>query len=121
MKYSNTLLPLFLITACSSFNEAGTGNEIVYINNGAIQCESKGLSETETAQTLINEGIDVLKSQCAHMTGIAVATQCGLGGTNINLHTINTQNLSDAKAVGFLSISDLKNGDDPGYKIIDCR
>ena len=121
MKYPNYLLLLFIITVGSSCNETSTGNEVVYINNGAIQCESKGLSEVETAQILINEGIDVLKSQCAYITGIAIAAQCGLGGSNINLHTLNTQNLVDAQTLGFLSISELQKGDDPGYKIIDCR
>jgi hypothetical protein len=94
--------------------------EIIYIDDGAVQCESKGLSKEQTAQKLIDNGIDVIDSQCGYLSNFVVPTLCGLGDTNINLHTINAQNLSDAQALGFESVSTLKRGDDIGYGIAAC-
>jgi len=104
----------------TDFQETNKELEIVYINDGAIQCESQGMSELETAQTLIDNGIDVLRSQCGFQSDIAVVAVCGAGDVNINLHTINSQNLSDAQALGFESVSTLKNDVDRGYVLIDC-
>ncbi len=94
--------------------------EIVYINDGAIQCESGGLSEAETAQQLIDNGIDVSSSMCGYLSGVAVAAQCGLGDVNINLHVINIQNIPDALELGFKPVSSLKRDDDSGYVVIQC-
>jgi hypothetical protein len=94
--------------------------DIVYIDNGAVQCESKGLSEQNTAQILTDKGIEVIASQCGYLSGLAMAAQCGLADINIHLHTINTLNLHDAQALGFESVSTLKRDDDIGYIIIDC-
>ncbi len=101
----------------------GTANEnyeIIYIDDGAVQCEAKGSSKEETAQKLIDNGINVIDSQCGYLSNLMVATLCGLGDTNINLHTINAENLSDAQALGFESVSTLKRDDDIGYVITDC-
>ncbi len=121
MKRLNCLALLAVITACTSSNDVNVNHEIVYINDAAIQCEFEGLSEVETAQILIDSGIDVLHSQCGYITGIAIEAQCGLGDSNINLHTINSQNVSDAISLGFLPVSELNNSDDKGYEIIDCQ
>lgn len=94
--------------------------EIVYINNGAVQCESKGLSKEQTARILIDNDIDVIDSQCGYLSNLMVAALCGLGDTNINLHTINAQDLVGAQALGFKSVSTLKRDDDKGYAIGNC-
>ena len=94
--------------------------EIIYIDDGAVQCESKGLSKEQTAQKLIDNGIGVIDSQCGYLSNFVVPTLCGLRDTNINLHIINAQNLSDAQALGFESVSTLKRGDDIGYGIAAC-
>ncbi len=99
---------------------ANENYEIIYIDDGAVQCESEGLSKEQTAQKLIDNGIDVIDSQCGYLSNLMVATLCGLGDANINLHTINAQDLSDAQALGFESISTLKHDDDIGYVITDC-
>ena len=101
----------------SNFSEE---NETVYIDDGAIQCGFYGLSEEETAQMLINNGIDVIESQCGFLTGMDIAAQCGLGDVNINLHLIDAQNLRDAQALGFESVSVLERSDDTGYAITAC-
>ena len=109
---------LFAIVACDTDSEKYT--EIVYINDGAIQCESDGMSVIETAQVLIDNGIDVIKSQCGYLSGVVVAAQCGLGDININLHTIPIQNLPDAQSLGFESVLTLRRDDDIGYVVIEC-
>ena len=110
------------VCAGNSVNATAAGNhETVYINNGSIQCESDGLSPAATAQTLMDNGIEVTLSQCGRLTGLAVAAQCGLGNININVHTINPGNLADAEALGFKSVAILKQDDDKGYAIIECR
>mgnify|MGYP001610126743 CR=1 FL=1 len=91
--------------------------ELVYISNGSIQCEFDGYTPSETAQTLIDNGIDVLESHCGFIAGISVSAQCGLGNVDINLHSINPQNLSDAEELGFKSVSELSEG----YEIIECN
>ena len=118
MKYYYFVVILFGIVSCGSGKN--DNHEIVYINDGAIQCESEGMSQQETAQILINGGIDVIKSQCGYLSGIDVAAQCGLGDNNINLHTINIQNLIDAQALGFDTVLTLNRDDDIGYVIIEC-
>jgi len=94
--------------------------ELIYIDNSAVQCESPGLTEKETAQILIDNDIDVINSKCGYLSDIAVAALCGLGDTKINLHKITSQNLQDAKALGYEPVSTLKNGDNVGYEVIDC-
>ncbi len=117
-------ISLFL-TACAhkNSNESSIDESLalVYINNGSIQCESSGLSEAETAQQLINKGIDVISSQCGFLTGIAAPAQCGLPGTLINLHVINAQNTPDAKELGFELASSLKIDNSKGYEIMKCQ
>lgn len=110
-------ITLFLI-GCN--HDADENHVLAYIDDGAVQCESDGLSADQTAQILIDDGIDVMLSHCGYLSGIAVAAQCGLGNTNINLHTINIQNIYDARELGFEPVSSLKHGDDIGYVIIEC-
>ena len=67
---------LVVITACTNGNDVNTNQEIVYIKDAAIQCEFEGLSEIETAQILIDSGIDVLQSQCGCITnGFALSSK----------------------------------------------
>lgn len=94
--------------------------EVVYINDGAIQCESEGLSEKESAQIMIEKGIDVIDSNCAYRTGVEYEAKCGLGDGNINVHTIHSQSLPDAQALGFESVSTLRIGNNIGYEDIEC-
>lgn len=94
--------------------------ELVYINDGAIQCESQGMSEQKTAKLLTDEGIEVASSQCGYLSGVAIAAMCGLGDSNINLHTIDVSKLVQAKSLGFESVSTLKLNDDKGFKTIEC-
>ena len=118
MRFTYFATLLFVIVGCNTNTDIDT--KIVYIDDGAIQCEYEGMSEIETAQILIDNGMDVLKSQCGYLSGIAVAAQCGLGDTSINLHTIPIQNLPDAQSLGYDSVSTLKRDNDIGYVITEC-
>lgn len=106
----STLLLSILSTACGLGEDDNL--EWVYIDNGAIQCEFTGWSEKETAQTLIDNGIDVVNSSCGYLTGVGIADLCGLGDTNINLHRINRQNIPDARKLGYEPVSSLVREDD---------
>jgi hypothetical protein len=113
---------LFLcLHGCVQDDDTGDDRVTIFINNGAIQCESDGLSEQETAQQLVDNGIDVVNSTCGMLTGVAVPTVCGEGDIYINLHVIYSQNLPDAQALGFEIVSALKTEDGVGYMILGCE
>ena len=112
------VLMLSLLLSCSNSTEKETAQ--VYIHNGAVQCESSGLSKEETAQRLIDNGIDVLKSECGRLTGVAFAAVCGGATGGINLHTIVSQNLLDAQRLGYKSIADLAQDSEPGFIVTEC-
>ncbi|HID80974.1 MAG TPA: hypothetical protein EYH06_04340 [Chromatiales bacterium] len=115
-----TLLSISLIVGRSSSDNHSSNNDksddtaLVYIDNGAIQCESKGKTPAQTAQILINYGIDVISSKCA-VSG-AVATVCGGKTAGINLHEIWPQNISDAIEQGFSKAEDLEE-----YQVVECQ
>ncbi len=124
MNYIKLLFFTLLLMGCAHKTSETTIDDslaLVFINNGSIQCESQGLSQTETAQALINKGIDVVSSKCAYLTGIAAPAQCGLPGTLINLHVINAQNVPDAKDIGFKLASTLRLDNTKGYEIMKCQ
>jgi basic membrane lipoprotein Med (substrate-binding protein (PBP1-ABC) superfamily) len=102
-------------------DDTGDEKATIYINNGAIQCESEGMSAQQTAQQLIDNGIDVVMSNCGSLTGVAVPTACGQGDIYINLHVINAQNLPDAQELGFETVSSLKTEEGVGYMILGCE
>ncbi|VUD46233.1 hypothetical protein TDB9533_00782 [Thalassocella blandensis] len=94
-------------------------NEWVFISDSSVQCGYEGESPEETQKLLLEAGIDVLESTCGHRTE-AVPAVCGGVTTQINLHSIRTENVIDANNLGFTSVSDLENSIDDGYLIVDC-
>lgn len=108
MRLINTTIILFLMSGCHGAsiesNEENEEQVLVFISNEAIQCEFKGLMPAETAQKLINIGVDVIESQCG-MIGGGVMALCGLSTQEINIHTIHSQNVEDAKGAGFRPVS----------------
>lgn len=93
---------------------------ILYIETGAVQCQAQGVTHLETAQLLIDNGIEVLESQCADLSGEGVVIQCALVGPDINVHTVAPENHARALAMGFKSTSSLKQDEDAGYTVKDC-
>lgn len=93
----------------------------VYINSGAIQCESKGKTGTETALLLKSENIAVAKTECGHLVNVAVIAMCGGPTSNINVHHISNADLEKAQALGFENVTTLKQQDNPGYEFGECK
>ena len=98
-----------------------SGDVLVYESRQAIQCTTRGLTTQESAQKLVNGGIDVLESNCGVNTGLAFATVCGNGTGDILIHKIRSSNLADAEQRGFSSVATLSNPTTGiGYAKVDC-
>jgi len=116
-----TTFALSLVACNSNDKEEQQNQSLVYINDSSVQCEFEGLSKQETAQNLIDYGVDVIESSCAYISGISIAAQCGLGGSNINIHLIADDKVTDAQNIGYELISALENDENLGYETIDCQ
>lgn len=122
-KYLIILFVVYLLSSCSGDNESADiieGNELVYINNGSIQCETQGVSADETTQQLLDVGVGVVFSYCGYLTGVGVQAQCGANEFDINLHEINSQDLAVAELLGFSPVSVLDESSELGYVLVDC-
>ncbi len=94
------------------------GQELVYGSAGKIQCDlESGLTTSESAQKLIDNGIDVTSSYCGYISDMAVVTVCGAGTLDIILHLIPIQNSQDAQDLGFSLASEMIDG----YELNDCE
>ncbi|HVY65466.1 MAG TPA: hypothetical protein VHH11_11660 [Gammaproteobacteria bacterium] len=95
------------------------GDTLVYVDRGAHQCQSDGLSPEASAQRLIDAGVDVLKSYCGQRTGVVFPTVCGAPTGDILLHEIRAANLPDAERLGFQNVAALAAAGQ-GYVLVDC-
>jgi len=134
----NTNLLLLTVAACATLAACGggekkaedpsaypmnstAGNVLVYESRQAIQCESAGLTPAQSAQKLVNGGIDVLESNCGANALMYVAV-CGAGNGDILIHRIRRSNLDDAERLGFNPVEELANPTDGlGYTKFDCE
>jgi len=112
---------LFAACGCVSAMNFHKNTTLVYINNGAIQCQTQGHSGAVTEGILEKAHIGVHATQCARLTNIAMITMCGSPATNINIHQINTKDLAAAKLLGFKNVMMLKRGNNKGYEVLKCR
>lgn len=108
-----------LLTACA--NNADQDSTLVYINTGAIQCESAGQSGAETALLLTEQNITVSNTQCGYLANVAVIAMCGSIDTQINIHRISNSDLEKAQTIGFEDVITLKQADNVGYTIEECQ
>jgi hypothetical protein len=120
MKKLVTFIVLAFLAGCGSESSDDINHVFVYKDDGAVQCETAGMSPEDSAQPLIDIGIDVLESNCGYLSDIAIAAQCGLGDSNINLHSIDVQSLVDVEDLGFFPVSSLSRNGEDGYVIIGC-
>ena len=98
-----------------------TGDVLVYESRQAIQCTTRGLTTQQSAQKLVNGGIDVLESNCGVNTNLVFVTVCGAGTGDILIHKIRKVNLPDAERLGFSSVATLQNPTTGiGYVKVDC-
>ena len=87
----------------------------------SLNSEFEGLSLDDTANVLIEAGIDVLSSQCGFVTGLGIVTVCGAGTLDINIHEIPAQSIEDAEDLEFSQIEDLIDEETGvGYQTIEC-
>ena len=94
---------------------------VVYINSGAIQCESPGKTGAETALLLTEQNIAVSDTQCAQLAEVSVIAMCGAPTININLHSIKAADLEKAQALGFKDVATLKQAGSLGYTVSTCK
>lgn len=97
-------------------------NALVYEGRQAVQCGSRGLTTAESAQKLIDGGIDVIASNCGIVTGQVYAAVCGAGTGEILIHEIRSENVRDAEQRGFNPVRELQ---DPvsgtTWEKVDCQ
>lgn len=94
---------------------------LIYIDNGAIQCEFPGNPPQQTAKILADIGITVVSSECGYRTGTFFLAVCDAGDANINLHTIHSQHFATARELGYEPVSGLARDGDKGYEVSECR
>lgn len=131
MRLLLVLVSLFGLAACERADtdsaQAGQKHAVnqalrwVYIDNGAVQCErpAKALSETQSA--LNGRGVKVKQSQCAIITGTAVAALCGLKDLGIHMHQIVESDLKKARSLGFEPIENLSHYGNKSFEVTPCK
>jgi hypothetical protein len=100
-----------LLTACAGDpapqpDTAGTA--YVFIAKGSIQCESTGQTRAQSAQPLVDAGIDVVSSRCAYDNSFSTIALCGAGTNEMIIHEIPQASLVDAENLGYASTQTLK-------------
>lgn len=112
-----------MCVGCSDDNEARNkkNNDIntvlVFSSSEARQCEHAGLTDDESAQKLIDVGIDVISSSCGNLTGVAYPSVCGGGTSAIIIHEIPEKSILDSENIGFSSVESIDNN----YTEADCN
>ena len=114
-----------LLPGCGDEPAPGTsqpGDLLVYESRQAVQCGSRGLTTGQSAQKLIDGGIDVIASNCGVVTGVAYAAVCGQATGEILIHEIRRVNVPDAEQRGFNPVTELQ---DPvsgvSWEKVDCE
>ena len=123
--------PLILLVAgCAGLGACGgeepqgviPGDALVYESRQAITCGTRGLTTQQSAQKLIDGGIDVIASNCGVVTGVAYAAVCGQATGEILIHEIRRVNVPDAEQRGFNPVTELQ---DPvsgvSWEKVDCE
>ncbi|CAA0118180.1 Uncharacterised protein [BD1-7 clade bacterium] len=121
LKLITVLCSLFILGCNSDKSESDEVLEptfvSVFASKESIQCESSGLSKEDSANQLIDVGIDVTNSGCAYNNSINVLAVCGTGTSEIIVHNIPEQSLKDAEGLGFISTESIDNE----YTVFDCE
>lgn len=114
-----TLAIPFVLAGCVSTETSKS--TFIYINDGSMQCEEGGKSGLDTAKILEDSNVTVKSTQCGHLSNVVVIGMCGALGTNINVHEIKSDDLKKAQSLGFKDVATLKQENDKGYEISDCK
>lgn len=96
-------------------SQPGIGEVVVYEAGPHVrQCEGPVITRTQSAAKLTRAGIEVRRSGCGHVEGVAYPAVCGAGTGEILLHDIPSSHLETARAAGF---EDADKLNDPGRDI----
>lgn len=100
----------------------GIGEVVVYeAGPYSRQCDAAFITRTQSAARLTAAGIDVRRSSCGHIEGVAYPAVCGAGTGQILLHDIPSSSLEAARAAGFEDADKLKEiGRDTGWRRDRC-
>jgi len=98
-------------TLTQSQNPPQTNTVKVFKSDQSKQCEANGIAPDDMRQELIQVGVDVLCSQKAY-DGMMHASVCGGATGAINVFVIHSDDLGDAKALGFMPVSTLRDYQD---------
>ena len=105
------------LSSCDDLDvKVDIGSILVFESKEAVQCQDAGLSLEESAQGLVDEGIDVISSKCAYINLLDVVTVCGVKTNEIIVHEIPLQSLIDAIEVGFMGTEAIDND----YTVYEC-
>lgn len=119
MKYKLTIMLVICFSSCNMDSVAQ--NIVVYIDKANTQCNMDGLGIKQSEQTLIDAGVDVIKTMCGYKTGLAYPAVCGGNTSDIIAHKIASTDLNNAKQYGYQAISTLVDTDNMlGYEIGPC-
>lgn len=128
MKNTRSVLACALwagILGCGDDPAPGTtqpGDLLVYEGRQSVQCGSRGLTTQQSAQKLIDGGIDVIASNCGIVTGVAHAAVCGEATGEILIHEIRGVNLPDAERRGFNPVVELQDrASGTNWEKVDCQ
>jgi len=95
---------MLLLVSCQAGQLNSDANvSKVFKYDDSIQCEDEGIPLKVMARELIGSGIAVLGSQKGH-DGLVRAAACGTPTGNINIYLIQTNDLANAKSLGFKPI-----------------
>jgi len=98
------------------------GDLLVYESRQAVQCGSRGLTTQQSAQKLVNGGIDVIASSCGVVTGVVYIALCGTETGEILIHEIRGVNLRDAEQRGFNPVTELQDpASGTSWEKVDCQ
>lgn len=115
MKTPTLITALLITTACT------TQTTHIYQSAHNKQCEPPTTTLSDSTNQLTTAGVEVLTSNCATQTGMAVMTVCGAPTLAIYLHEIKTSDVQKAKTLGYESASNLINQEQgTGYELTTC-
>jgi len=118
MKYLTMFFAVSLV-ACSGSDNGMSGATAVGSggpNAGLLVYDSQLLrscgyeenrTRDESAQVLIDTGIDVIASYCARLSGVAFQESCFSPTGEIYVHELHEANQADAEALGYAPVSSL--------------
>ena len=87
-----------------------------------MQCGSRGLTTRQSAQKLVDGGIDVIASHCGAVTGVVYVALCGTETGEILIHEIRGVNLRDAEQLGFNPVTELQDpASGTSWEKVDCQ